>query len=120
MSPTGGLGKGLDWFEELPCSITMCDRRYRILYMNDSAAEATASDGGKALIGKNLLDCHPPEAQKKLKRVMASGRPDVYTVEKKGVKEMVYHCHWKKGGRVGGLVELVFVLPDTVPHHIRR
>ncbi len=108
-----------DWLEELPCAITVCDRRYKILYMNGLAAKTTAVDGGKALVGKSLLDCHPPDAQKKLKEVMASGRPNIYTVEKKGVRKMVNHGHWKKGGRLAGLVEIVFILPDEVPHIVR-
>jgi len=107
------------WFEQLPCAITVCDTRYKILYLNDMAAEVVAEDGGKALIGRNLLDCHPLEAQKKLRDVMASGRPNVYTIDKKGVRKMIYQCHWKKQGRLGGLVELTFVLPKDVPHHLR-
>jgi len=71
------------------------------------------------LIGKNLLPCHPPEAQEKLKNVMASGRPNVYTTEKRGTKKMVYHCHWKRDGRTGGLVEFSFELPSKVPNFVR-
>ena len=111
--------RGLEWFEQLPCAITVCDKNYRILYMNEMAAEVTAEDGGKALLGTNLMDCHPPKAQRKLRKVMTSGVPNVYTVEKKGVKKMVYQCHWKKRGHVGGLLELTFVLPKTIPHHVR-
>jgi len=107
------------WFEQLPCAVTVCDTKYKILYMNDEAAEVTAEDGGRTLIGKSLLDCHPPDAQKKLREVMASGRPNVYTIEKKGVRKMIYQCHWKKRGRLGGLVELTFVLPKDIPHHVR-
>jgi len=113
------IGTELEWFEDLPCAITVCDRRYKILYMNDMAAEATADDGGRALIGKSLMDCHPPKAREFLKEVMTSGRPNVYTVEKRGVKKMVYQSHWKKGGRLGGLVEVTFVLPKDIPHHVR-
>jgi PAS domain-containing protein len=109
----------MGWFEELPCAITVCDRRYKILYMNDRAAEDTAEDGGRALIGTNLLDCHPPDARRKLMEVMASGRPNVYTIEKRGVKKMIYQSHWRRKGRIGGLVELAFVLPKVVPHHLR-
>jgi transcriptional regulator with PAS, ATPase and Fis domain len=109
----------LDWFEQLPCAVTVCDRDYTILYMNERAAEVHSEDGGKALIGKSLMDCHPPKAQKKLKKVMASGRPNVYTIEKKGTKKMVYQCHWKKRGRVGGLLELSFELPMDIPHFVR-
>ncbi len=108
-----------EWFEGLPCSITVCDARYKILYMNDMAAETTAEEGGRALIGKSLLDCHPPRARRKLRDVMTSGRPNIYTVEKKGVKKMVNQSRWTKGGRTAGLVEIVFVLPEDVPHHVR-
>ncbi|MGD0396642.1 MAG: PAS domain-containing protein [Nitrososphaerales archaeon] len=109
----------LEWFEQLPCGVTVCDKDYTILYMNDKAAVVSSKEGGKALIGKNLMDCHPPEAQKKLEKVMASGRPNVYTTEKKGTKKLVYQCHWKKRGRVAGLVEFSFELPSDMPNFVR-
>ena len=31
--------------------------------MNEQAAKAYATQGGKALIGTNLLDCHPEPAR---------------------------------------------------------
>ncbi len=108
-----------EWFEQLPCAVTVCDRNYIILYMNDKAAEVTSKEGGKALVGKNLMDCHPPEAQEKLKKVMASGRPNVYTIERRGAKKLVYQCHWKKRGWMEGLVELSFELPSDMPNLVR-
>lgn len=109
----------LEWFEQLPCAMTVCDKNYTILYMNDKAAEASSKEGGKALIGKNLMDCHPPEAQEKLKKVMASGRPNVYTTEKRGVKKLVYQCHWRRRGRVAGLVEFSLELPSDMSNFVR-
>lgn len=109
----------LEWLRELPCSVTVCDREYRVLYLNDRSAEVNAKDGGQALVGKNLLDCHPPEAQAKLRRVMESGRPNVYTIEKQGVRKMIYQCHWRHKGTVGGLVEVTFELPPEIPHFVR-
>ncbi len=111
--------KPLDWFEQLPCSVTICDRDYTVLYLNERSAEVNAKDGGKALVGRNLLDCHPPEAQEKLRKVMASGRPNIYTIEKNGVKKMILQCHWRKAGKVGGLVEISFELPEQIPHFLR-
>ena len=108
-----------EWFEELPCAVTVCDRDYKILYMNRESAEVNAKDGGKKLIGKSLMDCNPVEAQAKLRKVMASGKPNVFTVERKGVKKLAYECHWRKGGRVGGLLEIYFELPKDLPNHIR-
>jgi transcriptional regulator with PAS, ATPase and Fis domain len=109
----------LEWFEELPCAVTVCDRRYRILYMNDRSAEVNKESGGKALIGKSLLDCHPAAAKKKLKEVMASDRPHLYTVERKGKKKLVFQGQWRKGGRLGGLVELYMELPKDMENHVR-
>ena len=109
----------LEWFEHLPCAITVCDRKYTILYMNEKAAEVNEEAGGRALVGTSLMDCHPPDAQRKLRKVMSSGKPNAYTVEKKGVKKMVYQSHWKRNGRVAGLVELYFELPRDVPRHVR-
>jgi len=111
--------ESLEWFEWLPCSVTVCDRKYTILYMNEESAEVSSKDGGKGLIGKSLLDCHPPEARAKLRKVMASGRPNVYTVERGTKKKLVYQCHWKKRGKVAGLVEFSFELPREVPNFVR-
>lgn len=107
------------WFENLPCSVTVCDRNYRILYLNVRSAEVNAKDGGKKLVGQNLLDCHPPAAQEKLRRVMASGQPNIYTIERNGVHKMIYQSHWKKNGRVAGMVEVTFELPSEIPHFVR-
>ena len=109
----------LEWFEQLPCSVTICDQNYTILYLNERSAEVNAKDGGKSLVGKNLLDCHPPEAQEKLRKVMASGQPNVYTIEKNGVRKMIYQCHWRREGKVAGLVEFSFELPGEIPHFLR-
>lgn len=109
----------IEWFENLPCSVTVCDSDYRILYLNGRSAEVNAADGGKALIGKSLLDCHPPEAQEKLRRVMASGQPNVYTIEKKGVRKIIYQSHWRREGQIVGLVEITFELPADIPHFVR-
>jgi transcriptional regulator with PAS, ATPase and Fis domain len=103
----------------LACAVTVCDQNYTILYVNDRSAEVNQKDGGKALVGRNMLDCHPPDAQVRLKAVMASGRPNIYTIEKVGIKKMIYQAHWKKGGEVAGLVEISFELPAEIPHRVR-
>lgn len=120
MANRGRSLKPIEWLDELPCAVTVCDKDYSILYMNDMAAEATKEDGGRKLIGKSLLDCHPPRARRKLIKVMESGKPNIYTAERGGVRKMVYQCHWRSGGVVSGLLELTFVLPKKVPRHVRK
>ncbi len=109
-----------EWFEHLPCAITVRDKKYKILYMNERSAEVNKESGGKGLVGKNLMNCHPPEAQKKLREVMVSGRPRAFTLEKKGVKKLVLQSHWRKNGRPAGLVEFYFQLPEDPPNIERK
>jgi hypothetical protein len=108
-----------DWFERLPCAITVCDDDYTVLYLNRRAAEVNAADGGKELVGRNLLSCHPARARSKLRAVMAGASPNVYTVDKNGVRKVVFQAHWRRGGRQAGLVEVTFELPYDAAHFVR-
>jgi PAS domain-containing protein len=48
------------WTEEVPVGITVCDAEGIILSINERAAKIFKKSGGRDLIGKNLLECHPP------------------------------------------------------------
>lgn len=108
------MPKGM-WIEEFPVAVTVCDRRGKALEMNRSAAKVF----GKRLVGKDLLACHPEPARTKLRCLLRSGRPNVYTIEKKGRKKLIYQGPWYRQGRFSGLVELSIVLPEKVPHFKR-
>ncbi len=107
------------WVKEFPGAVTVCDTEGRILEMNDKAAEVFASDGGRALIGANVLACHPEPARSKLKDMLAAGRTNVYTIKKKGRKKLVYQAPWSEGGRYAGFVEISFEVPWDMPHFDR-
>ena len=109
----------VSWTKELPADITVCDAQGIILDLNDNAAETFAKDGGRALIGKNLLDCHPEPARTRLKGLLASGQSNAYTIEKGGKRRLVYQSPWYENGEYRGLVELSLPLPDPLPHFVR-
>jgi transcriptional regulator with PAS, ATPase and Fis domain len=108
-----------DWVKEFPGAITICDPDGIILEMNDKAAKTFEADGGRALIGKSLLDCHPEAARAKLEQLMRARQTNVYTVEKNGVKKLIYQAPWTKDGVYGGFIELSLVIPFEMPHFIR-
>ena len=87
--------------------------------MNDRAAESFAKDGGRELVGSNLLDCHPEPSRSKLLELLASGKVNAYTIEKGGVKKLIYQAPWYEDGEYRGLVEVALVLPDVLPHFVR-
>jgi transcriptional regulator with PAS, ATPase and Fis domain len=109
-----------NWMKEFPGAITVCDRQGIIVEMNDKAAKSFQDDGGYDLIGKNLLDCHPEPSRTKLKELLDSQKTNVYTIEKKGVKKLIYQAPWYKDGEYAGLVEFSIEIPFEMPHFIRE
>jgi transcriptional regulator with PAS, ATPase and Fis domain len=109
-----------DWIKEFPGAVTVCDRNGMILEMNDKAALTFSSSGGAELIGKNVFDCHPEPARTKLAAMMGKREIHVYTIEKNGVKKLIYQAPWTRDGKYGGFVELAVEIPFDMPHFIRK
>ena len=108
------------FFKNFPGAVTVCDREGAILAMNDRALATFAADGGEKLLGKNVLDCHPEPSRSKLKDMLAEGRTHVYTIEKNGLKKLIYQAPWTEDGTYRGFLELTLVIPGTMPHFIRK
>jgi hypothetical protein len=110
----------IPWTKEFPGEITLCDADGVILEMNDRAAKAFEKDGGQALVGTNLLDCHPEPSRTKLQEMLASRKTNAYTIEKRGVKKLVYQAPWYENGVYRGFAEISVALPDALPHFQRN
>jgi len=108
-----------EWIRDFPAAITVCDRDGLILEMNEKACATFASRGGAALISTSLFDCHKPCSVAIIRDMLATGKNNVYTIEKQGVKKLIYQQPWYQNGELGGLVELSLELPDTMAHHVR-
>ena len=72
----------IDWIRDFPNAITICDLEGIVMDLNEKAAAAYEEFGGRALIGKSLLECHPEPARGKLLKLLQSGEHNVYTIEK--------------------------------------
>jgi hypothetical protein len=107
------------WASEFPAAITVCNTEGIILEMNDKACSTFESDGGAALIGTNLLDCHPEPSRTKVAELLRSGASNIYTIEKGGIKKLIYQSPWYNNGHYAGLVELSLPIPDHMPHFNR-
>jgi len=107
------------WVKEFPGAVTVCDAKGIIVAMNDRSAKSNAEDGGLSLIGKNLLDCHPEPARSKLKELLEKQQSNVYTIEKKGKKKLIYQSPWYQEGKFAGLVELSLEIPFEMPNFVR-
>ncbi len=108
-----------NWADEFPGAITVCDAEGILVDMNDRAAEGYAAEGGRKLIGSNMLACHPEPARSKTERLLESKKPNIYTIEKNGVKKLIYQSPWYQDGKFAGIVELALEIPEQMPHFIR-
>jgi transcriptional regulator with PAS, ATPase and Fis domain len=108
------------WIKEFPAAITVCDQEGILLEMNDKAAKGYEKEGGRKLIGSNMLDCHPGDSLLKAERLLAAREKNVYTIEKNGVKKLIYQSPWYKNGQYAGFVEMSLEIPfGDLPHFIR-
>lgn len=54
-----------------------------------------------------------------IRGLLDSGGSNAYTIEKKGLRKMIYQTAWKVDGKVAGLVEISMVIPSDMPHYVR-
>jgi transcriptional regulator with PAS, ATPase and Fis domain len=109
-----------DWVYEFLGVVIVCDKEGVILEMNQRAELSYKEEGGKKLIGTNLLSCHPEPARSQLKKMLETQQANVYTIEKNGMKKLIYQTPWFTGGSYEGFVELSLEIPVQVPHFIRN
>jgi len=107
------------WVQEFPISITITDQAGKIVEMNAKAAQTFEKDGGLKLIGQNVMSCHPEKAQVKLRDIRDNQKTNVYTIEKAGVKKLVYQAPWYQDGEYAGVAELAIDIPFEMPHFVR-
>jgi len=107
------------WVQEFGAAVTVCDDAGIILEMNDRSARMFREQGGVALLGSNVLDCHPEPSRTKLKLLMEQRQASTYTIEKNGRRKLIHQAPWYRDGEYAGFVEIVLALPEPMPHYIR-
>lgn len=109
----------INYFDDVNLAITVSDADGKILYMNTKSAATFSKQGGLDLVGKSLLECHPEPSKSKVVDLLSSQKTNAYTVEKNGVKKLIYQTPWYENEQFRGLIEFSIELPETLPHHVR-
>lgn len=109
----------MDYLKELDAAVTICDKEGIVVYMNDKSIKTFQKDGGADLIGRNLYDCHPQPAIEKMKHILQTGESNTYSIEKNGIKKIIFQYPWIQNGAIEGLVEICFAVPFDMPHFVR-
>jgi transcriptional regulator with PAS, ATPase and Fis domain len=109
----------VQWAKEFSAAITICDLDGKIVEMNNKSIETFKDDGGNQLIGKSLFSCHSESSSNIIKNLLANNSCNVYTIEKGGIKKLIYQSPWYEEGKIKGLVEISIEIPTEMQHHIR-
>lgn len=110
----------MKYFENVNFAVTVCDKDGKIIEMNQRSKTVNQKPG-ENLIGSNVIDCHPEPARTKLLELMTEKSSNAYTIEKNGVKKLIYQTHWyEEDGSYGGMMELSMEIPFEMPHFIRK
>lgn len=113
------MTKYYPWAQEFPGAITISDSDGIILDMNDKAVEVFLTDGGLKLIGSNVFNCHPEPARSKLMELYKTHEINIYTIEKNGIKKLIYQTPWFREGHFAGFIELALEIPFDMPQYKR-
>lgn len=109
-----------DYFEGADVAVTICAKDGTILDMNQKSRKTFLKPDRPEIIGQNVLDCHPEPARSLLADMLQNPRTNVYTVEKEGLKKLIFQCPWYDDGEYDGFMELSMVLPENMPHRVRK
>jgi transcriptional regulator with PAS, ATPase and Fis domain len=108
-----------NWIKEVSVAVTVCDAEGVITEMNDKSITTFQADGGAALIGQNLLDCHPEPSRTQVEGLLRDRITNAYTIEKAGKKKLIYQTPWYENGEFRGLVEMSLEIPFEMDHFVR-
>ena len=108
------------WVKGFPGAITISDTQGIVLEINDASAKVFEEDGGRGIIGKNMLDCHPDPSLDKLQHMLENQTSNAYFNSENSEKRFFFQSPWYRDGRYTGFVEISFQVPEIIPHFIRE
>jgi DUF438 domain-containing protein len=110
--------KNFDWAKEIDASLIILNKNSNIVKMNDKAQRIFDAKKNK-LIGKKAFGCHPAFALPRLKKLLKSGKTDVYTTQTRKSKTLVFHTPVHKDGKYIGYAELEIPIRKDMRNLIR-
>ena len=100
-----------NWADDTNCAVTVCDTEGVVIYQNKQSISVNGE-----YRGKSMLPCHNERSKGIIARILEKGDTNAYTIEKKGIRKMIYQTAWRReDGTVGGIIELSMPIPAEMP-----
>lgn len=97
------------------CAITVADLEGIVVYQNERSIAVNGD-----VRGRSMLPCHSERSRQIIERLITNAENNVYTIEKRGLRKMIYQTPWYAEGKVAGLVEFSLEIPESMPHYVRE
>ena len=85
----------IPWAAEIDGAVPAGDTAGTGLYQN---GRPIAVNGD--VRGRSLLPCHNERSREIIRRLLDEGGRNVYTIEKRGVRKLIYQTVWREKGEV--------------------
>jgi hypothetical protein len=109
----------ISWVRELPAEVMACNAEGTVLEMNAEAEMLFTENGGRNLVGSNVLDCHPEPSRTKLAGMLEKQLSNAYYNTENGEKRFFFQAPWYRDGQYAGFVEISFEVPEEIPNFLR-
>ena len=104
---------------EFATGVTVCDAEGIIVGMIDHTAQMLQEQGGRALLGSNVLDRHRRPARTRLAHLMEPRRASRHNTDWHGCRKLIRLAPWFRDGEHAGFVANALALPEAMPRLIR-
>ena len=99
--------KSCPWGDNLKsCAITVCDLDGVVLYQNKRSVEVNGD-----VRGRSMIPCHSARSREIIQRLINEGATNAYTIQKNGLKKMIYQT----GQKI--IWQIVFLLWNLQMNH---
>ena len=109
----------MDWVNEFPVGISVCDSTGRMLVINKKEEETLAKLGFNNLLGKKFWACHSKKSIETIREQMNAQNTRVYFAQENGKRELIIQAPWYEEGKFGGLVEIALEIEGEIPTIVR-
>ena len=79
-----------NWADDTNCAVTVCDTEGVIIYQNKQSISVNGDYRGKSMIPATT------SARRDHARILEKGDTNAYTIEKKGIRKMIYQTAWRR------------------------
>ena len=74
-----------NWADDTNCAVTVCDTEGVVIYQNKQSISVNGD-----YRGKSMIPCHNERSKGIIARILEKGDTNAYTIEKKGIRKMIY------------------------------